>query len=318
MSRRSRPDALQVRAVPLRSVSALALVLVSIAGLAMFTWPLLFTPEPGQGHASDAPLVLFAVFPALLAVALAQVADGSLDAKAVAMLGVLSAIGAALRPLGAGVAGVELVFFLLILAGRVYGAGFGFVLGSTTLFASALLTGGVGPWMPFQMLAASWVGAGAGLLPRARGRAEVALLIAYGIAAAYLYGFLLNLWFWPFALGADTSLSFVPGDAVISNLHRFFVFTLATSTLGWDTGRAITNTVAILAVGTPVLLTLRRAARRAAFGSSGDFTGHPVATAPVQQGVSPTPPQHPHRGDEETPCPPSPPRNGPAQWPIAT
>ena len=82
------------------------------------------------------------------------------------MLGVLSAIGAALRPLGAGMAGIETVFFLLVLAGRVYGPGFGFVLGTTTLFASALLTGGVGPWLPFQMLAAAWVGLGAGLLPR--------------------------------------------------------------------------------------------------------------------------------------------------------
>ena len=96
---------------------------------------------------------------------LAEVAAGRLDAKALAMLGVLSALGAAARPLGAGTAGIETVFFLLVLGGRVFGPGFGFVLGSTTLFASALLTGGVGPWLPFQMLAASWVGLGAGLLP---------------------------------------------------------------------------------------------------------------------------------------------------------
>ena len=55
-------------------------------------------------------------------------------------------MGAALRPLGAGTAGVELVFFLVILSGRVLGAGFGFVLGALTLFASALITSGVGPW----------------------------------------------------------------------------------------------------------------------------------------------------------------------------
>ncbi len=88
-----------------------------------------------------------------------------MDTKAIAMLGVLSALGAALRPMGAGTAGIETVFFLLVLGGRVYGPGFGFVLGSTTLFASAILTGGIGPWLPFQMLAASWVGMGAGLLP---------------------------------------------------------------------------------------------------------------------------------------------------------
>ncbi len=81
--------------------------------------------------------------------------------------------------------GIETVFFLLVLGGRVYGPGFGFVLGSTTLFASAILTGGIGPWLPFQMLAASWVGLGAGLLPPARGRREIALLAAYGAVSAF-------------------------------------------------------------------------------------------------------------------------------------
>jgi energy-coupling factor transport system substrate-specific component len=255
----SRPTVRDPKVIELPLTSVAGLLLVSLAGLAMFLWPLVLSPPEGQAHAADAPLVLFALLPGLLAVALAQASDGTLDAKAVAMLGVLSAVGAALRPLGAGVAGIEMVFFLLILAGRAYGAGFGFLLGSTTLFASALLTGGVGPWLPFQMLASSWVGAGAGLLPRATGRREVALLAAYGIVAAYLYGFLMNMWFWPFAIGSGTELSFVAGDPVAENLRRFVMFNLLTSTWGWDTGRAITNAVAIVAVGAPVATILERA-----------------------------------------------------------
>jgi len=46
---------------------------------------------------------------------------------------VLAAIGTILRPLSAGTAGFELIFFLLILAGRVFGAGFGFALGAITV-----------------------------------------------------------------------------------------------------------------------------------------------------------------------------------------
>ena len=48
---------------------------------------------------------------------------------------------------------------------------------------------------------------------------------------------------------------------MLENLHRFILFTFATSTVGWDTGRAITNVVAIVVLGPAVLLTLRRAHR---------------------------------------------------------
>ena len=251
--------------------TALALLVASIAGMAMFAWPLIIDPPAGFSHERDAPYVFALVLPALVAIVLAEVSSRGMDTKALAMLGVLSAIGAALRPLGAGTGGIELVFFLLVLGGRVYGPAFGFVLGSTTLFASALITGGVGPWLPFQMLASSWVGLLAGCLPPARGRAEVAMLAVYAGVSSYLYGFLVNLWGWPFALGADTELSYVAGGAVLDNLHRFVLYTLATSTWGWDTGRAITNVVAVVLVGRAVLVTLRRATRKAAFGAPVTF-----------------------------------------------
>jgi energy-coupling factor transport system substrate-specific component len=251
--------------LPMAPRTLLALALTSLAGLAMFAWPLVIDPPADYSHAEDAPYIFALILPALVAIVLSELTSRGMDTKALAMLGVLSALGAALRPLGAGTGGIELVFFLLVLGGRVYGPAFGFVLGSTTLFASALITGGMGPWLPFQMLASSWVGLLAGMLPPARGRAEVALLAAYAAFSAYLYGFLVNLWGWPFALGGDTELSYVPGAAVLENLHRFFLYTLATSTWGWDTGRAITNTAAVLLVGPAVLATLRRATRRAAF-----------------------------------------------------
>lgn len=254
----------RTRALALRPRSTAAITLVSVAGLAAFCWPLLVSPESGLAHGTDAPLVFALVLPMLLAVVLAEISEGGMDVKAVAMLGVLAAIGAALRPLGAGTAGLETVFFLLVLGGRVFGAGFGFVLGATTLFASALVTGGVGPWLPFQMLGAAWVGWGAGLLPPLRGKAEVVMLAGYGAVAGLAYGLLLNLSFWPFTTGMTGELSFVAGAPVVENLHRFLVFTLATS-LGWDIGRAITTAVLVLITGRAVLGSLRRAARRAAF-----------------------------------------------------
>jgi energy-coupling factor transport system substrate-specific component len=260
-----------LRVIRLRPRSVVAVALVSVAGLMAFCWPLLADAGTPLSEGSSAPLVLALLLPLLLLVVLVEISDGGLDVKAIAMLGVLSAVGAALRPMGAGTAGLETVFFLLILGGRVFGAGFGFVLGSTTLFASALLTGGVGPWLPFQMLGAAWVGLGAGLLPRLRGRAEIVLLAAYGALAGLLYGLLLNLSFWPFATGLSGDLSFIPGAGIGTNLHRFVVFSLATS-LGWDLGRAATNAVLVALTGPALLAVLRRAARRAAFDAPVGFS----------------------------------------------
>ena len=255
--------------------SAITLALASLAGALAFGWPLLRVPDQGIGHGSDAPLIFVVLLPILVVVVLAEIAAGGIDSKALAMLGVLSAIGAALRPLGAGTAGIETTFFLLILAGRVFGPGFGFVLGSTTLFASALITGGVGPWLPFQMLAASWVGLGAGLLPPMRGRWEILLLVAYAAVAAMAFGLLMNLWFWPFVLGEDTAISYLPGASIGENLHRLLLYSLATS-MGWDVMRATTNVVLVVLVGPAVLAALRRTARRAAFGPA-KAPAHPAA-----------------------------------------
>lgn len=262
-------------AIRLRPKATAAIALVSVAGLMAFGWPLIVDPGSGIAHGGDAPFVFALLLPLLLAVVLAEIAEGGLGVKAVAMLGVLSAVGAVLRPLGAGSAGIELVFFLLVLAGRVFGPGFGFVLGSTTLFASALITGGVGPWLPYQMLGAAWVGLGAGLLPRARGRAEIAMLAGYGAFSGLAYGWLLNFSFWPFAVGAGTGLSFIPGAPAWDNLHRFALFSLATS-LGWDLGRALTNAVLITVTGGAVLGALRRAARKAAFDAAPQFDPEPA------------------------------------------
>ncbi|MEU5052485.1 ECF transporter S component [Streptomyces sp. NPDC021096] len=255
------------RAIRLGPRSVVALTLVTAIGVAAFGWPLLADSASGLAHSQDAPYLFAALLPLLLAVVVATIADAGLDAKAIAMLGVLAAAGAALRPLGAGTAGIEPMFFLMVLSGRVLGPGFGFVLGAVSMFASALLTGGVGPWMPFQMLAMGWVSMGAGLLPgpdRLRGRRELAMLAGYGAAASVLYGTVMNLQGWPYIGTLVSGVAFVPGDPVPENLARFIAYCLATS-LGWDLPRALVTVVATLTVGPTVLKALRRATRRAAF-----------------------------------------------------
>lgn len=262
-----------VRPLRLGPRSAAAVALVSLLGLMAFGWPLLAAADAAvTSHAADAPWLFAALLPLLVAVVVATVADSGMDAKAVAMLGVLAAVGAALRPLGAGTAGLEPMFFLMVLSGRVLGPGFGFVLGAVTMFASALLTGGVGPWMPFQMLSMAWFTMGAGLLPgpQLRGRAELLLLATYGFVAAFAYGAIMNLQGWPIVAGLGSGASFEPGAPVHENLLRFGVYYLTTS-LGWDLGRAALTVVLTLTVGGPLLRALRRATRRANFEAQVTF-----------------------------------------------
>ena len=272
-------------AVPITPRTAAVLGAASVAGLMMLCWPLLLRVDAEQTRV-DPPFMFLALLPVVIFVVLAEMSEGGMDSRVLAILGVLSAVNAILRVFSAGTAGVEFVFFLLILAGRVFGPGFGFVLGCTSLFASALMTAGVGPWLPYQMLVAAWIGMGAGLLPRrVTGKREIAMLAAYGVFAAYAFGLLMNLSSWPFLLGIvvpghEGALSYVAGAPVLDNLQRFVVYTLITSTGSFDTGRAITNAVALAVLGPAVLTTLRRASRRVT------VVAHPTSTGSATDAVS--------------------------------
>lgn len=258
------------RAMPLGWTSTAVLVLSSLIGLMAFLWPFFVSPDSGLGHNRDAPLLFAATLAMVVLVLLAEIARGGIDSRALALLAVLTAVGAALRPLGGGLTGFQPMLVVFILGGRALGPGFGFMLGLLATFASALLTGGVGPWLPFQMLAGGWLAMGAGLLPALRGRAEVIMLAVYGAVSSVLYGFALNLWFWPFATNPDSAIAFVAGDQVVDNLQRFFAFNLVTS-LGFDIPRAIGTAVLVMLLGGALLRSMRRASRRAAFGDEVSF-----------------------------------------------
>jgi energy-coupling factor transport system substrate-specific component len=133
------------------------------------------------------------------------------------------------------------------------------------MFTSALLTGGIGPWLGYQIFAAAWIGLIAGLLPKKiRGKKEIVMLIIYGAIAAELFGILMDLQFWPWALGSNTQLSYIAGGALSENISRFFTFHFATS-MAWDIPRAVFTVLLISFTGKSVLSALRRTYTRAAF-----------------------------------------------------
>jgi energy-coupling factor transport system substrate-specific component len=269
--------------LPVRWRATLLLAATVLVGLAAFGWPFLATSGSVLAHGRDAPWLFVVLLTLLTALVAAELASGGLDAKAVAVLGVLAAVGGALRVLGGGTAGAEPLFFLLVVAGRVLGPGAGFVLGALAMLVGAFLTGGVGPWVPFQMVAAGLVTLGAGLLPRVTRRFERWLLAGYGLVAGIGYGALMNLWFWPFlASGTPDRATFAPGAPVATNLGHYCAFYLATS-LGWDLPRGVFTAVLVVVAGPAVLASLRRGLRRAAFGVPGRVESVPQPPADAQR-----------------------------------
>jgi energy-coupling factor transport system substrate-specific component len=188
----------------------------------------------------------------------------SIDSKRIAVLAVLIALNAAIRTLGAGTAGLETAFFVILIGGFAMGASFGFTLGAGSILLSALCFAGYGPWLPMQMATAGLLGLLAGLLPKPKtSRRKVLLLCLFAIPMSYLYGILLSLWYWPFMVAGGTSVSIDTGATLWVNVRHFVGYELLSGGLVWDTGRAAT-TVTLIALTAPALLnTLERVSRRA-------------------------------------------------------
>ncbi|MBN1888107.1 MAG: ECF transporter S component [Thermoflexales bacterium] len=247
--------------------------LSALLGVAAFAYPFFTsagaaTPG-GLGHGQDALLVTTALVGLSLVALLVELQGQSINAKTVAMLGVLVAIASALRFIEVAIplpGGFSPIFAPIILAGYVFGGRFGFLMGAFTLLASALITGGVGPWLPYQMFTAGWVGMTAGWLARMMHRPahvsrwHVLSLCGFGFAWGLLYGLIINLYFWPFAAGPGGQ-SWAPDIGLGALLARYGAFYVATS-LVWDIARAAGNAALIWLLGEPVIKALARFQRR--------------------------------------------------------
>lgn len=240
------------------NLQRIGLVLISLVGLAGFVWPL-WLPQAVNSSDSTSGWLALALLP-LLAIAALWFAQGKLSGpRQIALLGLLAAIAAGTRIATSGVGGFELIFVVVILGAAALGVRFGFLLGALAILLSSLFFGGIGPWTAFQVFAVGWVGAGAGLVGKRLGEKLKSWQLAiYSVIAAYVFGLIMNLWFWPFAVGPQTSVSFNPAGSMGGNLASFLAYSLVSSTLTWDTVRAVSSAVLILLIGKPCIQTLRR------------------------------------------------------------
>ncbi len=243
------------------------LAILSLLGSVAFFWPFV-VPEaigafrPLQEQWWGPPLMVVVLTSPLALLLFLELGRGGMGAKAVALIGVLGAAMVALR-LPGYVAGFNAIFLIPILAGNAFGPGFGFTVGAIGMFASGLFLGGVGPWLPFQMVAMGWVGFGAGLLPKGAWALRIGALVGYGILVGFVFGAVMNLYSWPL-YASGTAIDWDPQATGPANLRHYAAYYLATSVL-WDSVRAVGLALLVLVLGRPLLGSLDRAARRMHF-----------------------------------------------------
>lgn len=268
-----------------RLFSLVIYLTATVSGLLVLLYPFFLPAISTQtGFATyrsgEMPAMMTLLLGLCLVVLLVEAQGPVMNTKLIALLGVLVAINSALRFIETaipGPGGFTPIFFLIILVGYVFGGRVGFLMGALTLLVSALVTGGVGPWLPGQMFTAGWVGMSAPILrpivsalvkDRPSNRIpginlEVIILAVFGMLWGFLYGAIMNLWQWPFITGPQGQ-SWVAGTGLWVTLQHYLVFYLVTS-LVWDAIAATGNVLLVLAFGAPTLRALRRFQQRFAF-----------------------------------------------------
>lgn len=248
-----------------RARSTAVYVLVGVIGVIAFLYPFWLPADtlPAEAHGGDAPLLAAVVGALAVAAVTLEVRRGTMNGTTVSLLGMLSALAGMMKLLDLPGGGSGL-FFLVILAGAAFGPRFGLLLGLTSFVVAAMLSSGMGPWLPFQMLTLSWMGAGAGWLGRVTirlgPRVETWALALYGWVWGFIFGAVMNLWFWPFVRDGS-ELSWQPGMSVGQTLRHYWSFYVVTS-FPWDAAGAIANAAIIVLVGRRLLVSFRRYAAR--------------------------------------------------------
>jgi energy-coupling factor transport system substrate-specific component len=240
----------------------LVFILLCVVGLTVFLFPF-WAPNAPAGTENRTALLIFSASVVLILLALISEAQIGLTAHTIAMIGTLVGLNTILRVIETVIplpGGFSPVFLLLILVGYSFGARLGFLMGALTMLVSGPLTaGGLGPWTPYQMLAAGWAGMAAAWLPHQK--FSLASLVIYSTLWGWIYGALTSLYFWPYALNAP-DIGWEAGLGWWETLLRYGRYYLVSS-LVWDTTRAIGNFLLMLTLGPPLKKVLERFRRRA-------------------------------------------------------
>jgi len=246
-------------------IRALPVGVVSLGGIVLFAWPFLGSGLPASTPAWTLTLAC------VVGLFLIEAGMRQLDSRAVALLAAIAAIDTALRlAVIEGIGGFSPIYFLVLCAGYVFGASFGFLAGALSILVSAIAGGGMGPWVPYQVFAVGWVGVAAGLAGQwSRGSRvpdwrDVLVLAAVGAVMGWVVGGLLDITDWIPVYRGNPTLGWLPGMDAATSLVHFGRFYLLTS-LAYDTFRAVGNVLMVVALGAPVMAALARLRVRLTF-----------------------------------------------------
>lgn len=170
------------------------------------------------------------------------------SAKEIALVSLMGTASAVFRLPFAPIPSVQPCTYLIVCAGYVFGPVAGFMVGAITAVVSNFFLG-QGPWTLFQVFSWGLIGVLAGLLGHAnlRGRTRTLALVVFGVFSGYLFGAVMNLYYWA---SFDYPLTL-----------RTFIAREATG-IWFDTLHAIGNVLFIWFLGGKTVLILERFKRR--------------------------------------------------------
>ena len=233
--------------------SRLLLGLVLAVGVAAFVVPAVSSGS-STGLVNWGLVATILVVLAVIAV-LFEFEAAAISSKEIALVAMLGTMSAVMRIPFAALPGVQPSTYLIICSGYVFGPVAGFMVGALTPLVSNFFLG-QGPWTPYQMLAWGLLGVlAAGLRRFNLGRLW---LVAVGVFGGYLYGWIVNTWYW---------------SAFIYPLNLRTFLTYQASSVWFDTFHAVGNAVFLGLFGMKTIAILERFSRRFSWRMVGEAAG---------------------------------------------
>jgi energy-coupling factor transport system substrate-specific component len=171
------------------------------------------------------------------------------EPRELVLLAVLASIAAVGRIPFASIPSVQPTTFVIMMAGFVFGAESGFIIGAVAALASNMIMG-QGPWTPWQMAAWGLVGLTAGLLGKTRLLDALWGKVLFGVIWGFLFGWIMNLWGFLALTQSGTPI----------NLKSFFIYFAGSAV--FDTIHAVSNVIFLLVFGNIWIKILTRFKRK--------------------------------------------------------